>query len=391
MINPPAAQRPYLRVGFATPSLGMGGAERWILSLAKNMRSFRTSCIGHFGSVQHYAIAEEAARIAPVYSATYAPGATAMTGGPGEVASVLINNCDAIITWGIGNTIELFHQCGKPVIDVSHNEARYAENLTLVAQSWKGATHLVGVSQAAARCYPAKCHKEVNVIYNGIEVDRVAPRRDRATFRKRHEIPEDAKVLLFLGRLCPFKHPELLIRALEKLDDSWMVAYVGQGEELLNLEKAAGYIGNRRVRFFPLSMHVGDYYNMADIFVLPSEYEGFPLSMIEAWMAGTPVICTPFECTKELREMHGEVFKLIPDRARPEDLADMAMTVMAEGGRKSEMVAKARGVAWTNYTAAAMAYRWESYLSWVIRTWQESMLETVSQTREKVQYQGDFL
>jgi glycosyltransferase involved in cell wall biosynthesis len=138
-------------------------------------------------------------------------------------------------------------------------------------------------------------------------------------------------------------------------------------------------------------MHVGDYYNMADVFVLPSEYEGFPLAMIEAWMAGLPVVCTPFACTQELSRLHGEVFKLIPDRATPQDLATAVTQVKASGGRESGMVLTARGAAWTNYTAAAMAYRWESYLAWVMAGWQSMMLETVSQSRDKVMYQGDSL
>ena len=68
VLNVPQVQRPYLRVGFLTPSLNMGGAERWFLTLAKHFQSVQATSIGFVGELATGFIAAEAARITKLYT-----------------------------------------------------------------------------------------------------------------------------------------------------------------------------------------------------------------------------------------------------------------------------------------------------------------------------------
>src|SRR6202040_350181 len=119
-------------------------------------------------------------------------------------------------------------------------------------------------------------------------------------FRKSLAIPQDAKLILFLGRLSQKKSPDLLLQAFAQLPPSPVaahLAFVGPDESGMRsrLQQMAAQFGVApRVHFAgPLS---GDpkwsAYRDADIFVLPSQNENFGNTAAESVAAGTPVIVT---------------------------------------------------------------------------------------------------
>ncbi len=137
---------------------------------------------------------------------------------------------------------------------------------------------------------------------NGVEIPPTLP--ERGSFRASLEIPDDSRLLLFLGRLSQKKSPELLLNAFVEvlnrqaaLRDSLHLAVVGPDETGMRarLEATVAQSGfNSKVHFVgPLS---GDAkwaaYRDADVFVLPSQNENFGNTAAEAIVAGTPVILT---------------------------------------------------------------------------------------------------
>ena len=132
---------------------------------------------------------------------------------------------------------------------------------------------------------------------NGIEVPREFP--ERGIFRKSLGLEENAKLILFLGRLSQKKSPDMLLNAFAKLasDTSLHLAFVGPDEAgmLGTLENSAAQLGLRsRVHFRePLEGSAKwAAYRDADIFVLPSQNENFGNTAGEAVVAGTPVVIT---------------------------------------------------------------------------------------------------
>jgi glycosyltransferase involved in cell wall biosynthesis len=148
------------------------------------------------------------------------------------------------------------------------------------------------------------------LIAGGIPADKIILRRNgvaapaslpaRGAFRASLNIPADARLILFLGRLSQKKSPDLLLQAFAKLppssalahlafvgpDESGMRARLQQMSVQLNLAPRVHFSG-------PLS---GDpkwaAYRDADIFVLPSQNENFGNTAAESVAAGTPVIVT---------------------------------------------------------------------------------------------------
>jgi glycosyltransferase involved in cell wall biosynthesis len=135
---------------------------------------------------------------------------------------------------------------------------------------------------------------------NGVEIPVSWP--EPGMFRRAHGIAQDAKLILFLGRLSAKKSPDLLLRAFAKLPTELegkplQLVFAGPDEDGMRaeLEQKASQLGVRtRIQFagpiFGASKWAA--YKDADVFVLPSQNENFGNTAAEAVAAGTPVVVT---------------------------------------------------------------------------------------------------
>lgn len=105
------------------------------------------------------------------------------------------------------------------------------------------------------------------------------------------------KTFLAVGRLTPPKKISALLDAWAEIQDrclDWQLIIVGKGELEADLKSQASRLMLQRVTFAGHTDHVEDYYRTASCFVLSSEYEGFPMVILEAQSYGLPVIS--FDC-----------------------------------------------------------------------------------------------
>jgi glycosyltransferase involved in cell wall biosynthesis len=138
----------------------------------------------------------------------------------------------------------------------------------------------------------------VSVVSNGINtsplLDADAGRDVRAAFG----ISAGALVVGSVGRLVEVKQQDLLIRAFARLcavdrhANTWLLL-VGDGPERMRLECLATGLGvQRRVVFAGYQAQPERFYRAMDLFALTSRHEGLPLSLLEAWVAGLPVVAS---------------------------------------------------------------------------------------------------
>ncbi|MDP9337583.1 MAG: glycosyltransferase [Acidobacteriota bacterium] len=135
---------------------------------------------------------------------------------------------------------------------------------------------------------------------NGVEPPEALP--IRGNFRSTLGIPEQARVILFLGRLSMKKNPELLLQAFSHLpermgENTLTLVFAGpdDGGMRQKLALEASRLGlSARVKFSgPLfAQDKWAAYRDADVFVLPSQNENFGNTAAEAIAAGTPVVVT---------------------------------------------------------------------------------------------------
>ncbi len=146
--------------------------------------------------------------------------------------------------------------------------------------------------------------QQVVTVPPGVDLDVFTP-GDRAAARRRLDVPNDAYLLLFVGRIQPLKAPDVLLRAAARLlqtrpsvRDRLVVAVVGgpSGSGLAHpraLQALAAELGlGDVVRFVdPVPQSVlPQWYRAADVTVVPSYSESFGLVAIESQACGTPVL-----------------------------------------------------------------------------------------------------
>jgi glycosyltransferase involved in cell wall biosynthesis len=118
--------------------------------------------------------------------------------------------------------------------------------------------------------------------------------------------------LLFVGRLVSVKNLPLLIEAVSQMQASINLDIVGEGEERDNLEALIQKYELQNVKLHgkKTGKELLELYRSADIFVLPSLQEAFPLAILEALAAGLPVVAFDLP---EIRQILGECGVLIQD------------------------------------------------------------------------------
>ena len=128
----------------------------------------------------------------------------------------------------------------------------------------------------------------VPVIYNGIDLSRCVPKTTYET--------GETVTILHVGRFdVPKNHPGLLeaFRLLLETHPECRLRLVGDGELRPDMEKLAREKGIADfVEFCGMQSNVYPYLHDADIFTLPSIYEGNPMTIIEAMGTGLPIVAS---------------------------------------------------------------------------------------------------
>jgi len=168
-------------------------------------------------------------------------------------------------------------------------------------------------------------HDDVRAIPNGVDLDRFDIGADRT------------QDVLFLGRLAPKKRVTDLIKAFARVADEFpdsTLRIVGTGPKREELEKQAASAGiSERVSFEGRVSDeaVPQYYASAGTFVLPSVWEGHPLTLLEAWAASAPVIASSAEGIEEFVN-HDETGYLVSPKS-PGKLAEAIRTALEDPNR----------------------------------------------------------
>jgi glycosyltransferase involved in cell wall biosynthesis len=138
---------------------------------------------------------------------------------------------------------------------------------------------------------------ELAVVENGIDLERireVAPDA-REGIRRELGLSDGEFVCLTVARLSPPKGHARLLEAAQRFTDDDRVVFllVGGGQLRREIEGRIRQAGlEKRVRLLGHRADIPALLRAADLFVLPSRWEGRPISVMEAYAAGLPVVAT---------------------------------------------------------------------------------------------------
>ena len=112
---------------------------------------------------------------------------------------------------------------------------------------------------------------------------------EKKDIRAELELDPDAKYLLFVGRIDPYKRPMALPPLMQALGPDWNLIVIGQGSQAQALDAALAPLGPRYRRIPKLpNTAVHAYYHACDVFVNLNDREIFGMSLLEAMYAGCP-------------------------------------------------------------------------------------------------------
>ncbi|MEE5095875.1 glycosyltransferase [Pseudomonas alliivorans] len=222
-----------------------------------------------------------------------------------------------------------------PVIGVHHAFGDYQRrSRKLFANLFRKRLSLLGVSDSVRddmrKSLPAWPAERIETLYNRIDVEQLQGSQFSA---------EDARVELGLspsawivgnvGRLHPDKDQATLLRgfalALPSLPENSQLVILGKGRLEESLKELARELGiGANVLFLGQVADARRYFKAFDVFALSSDHEPFGMVLLEAMVAGVPVVATSCGGAREVVEDVGLLFPLGDEQRLAQGLMHMA-------------------------------------------------------------------
>jgi glycosyltransferase involved in cell wall biosynthesis len=225
----------------------------------------------------------------------------------------------------------------------------------------KNASTVIALTEHMKDAMQAIYSRDVVVVPNGINLNEIAEREA--------EGGDPGKKILFVGRLHPVKGAQYLLGAMkiihQKLPEAKLVL-VGDGEEREHLETLTDNLGIREcVEFAGRVPHerVQDYMNQAEVFVLPSLSEGFPVTILEAMACGLPVVATRVGGIPDIIDDDANGYLI--DTKNPEQIAEALLKLLQDKQLRKDIS--------ENNREGVRRYRWDAVAATLEGVYQKSV------------------
>ena len=220
---------------------------------------------------------------------------------------------------------------------------------------FKHADAIVATSGSLRREYERRIGRRISnmippaIPYNESEI----PREE---LRKKYGFSDDDKIILSIGSLKKIKGSDTLLHAFQESGKTYIernnlkLVYAGDGPMKSTLAEKVEKSGlDGYVRFLGNIPHeeIPHIYKLADIYVISSQFEGAPLSLLEAMFNGLPIIGTDVSGIHDLIR-HGEN-GLLFEKENPRDLMEKIKELAENSDLSSRLGSAARKDHLENY------------------------------------------
>jgi glycosyltransferase involved in cell wall biosynthesis len=183
-------------------------------------------------------------------------------------------------------------------------------------------------------------------------------------------ISETELVVLYAGRLVPAKGPDVLVTALAQpvlATFPMRVLIAGDGPLRKDLEARLQKVGlSSRVTLLGLRTDMATLLHLADLVVMPSRWEGLPMTLLESMATRTPVLATSVGGTPEVVE-HGRTAWLVPPDD-PRSLGEAFAILLRDPKLREHLAAQA-------YTRVRNDYSIESAVSRLLEIYSRGIVK----------------
>lgn len=257
--------------------------------------------------------------------------------------------------------------------DQTNDEYRYRNRLRLWLDRCTNrlSTHVCAVS-ASVRDFLLEYEQvpaaRVSLIHNGIDLRRFNHgREERSRAREHWRIPPGRPVIAGVGRLNYQKNFALFleIAAQASRDEPsafFVIAGSGPEEETLRKRAAELGLGADRLLFAGYVAEMASFYPAVDFLLMPSRFEGLPMTLLEAMAMGVPTVASRLDGISEIIE-DGINGRLVPPGDR-DAFAARLRELLAAPEKAAAMAAAAQQKVRAHFSAEMMTRKVEAlYLS----------------------------
>ncbi len=191
--------------------------------------------------------------------------------------------------------------------DQANDEYRYRDKVRLALDTFANrfSTHICAVSASIVEFlvkHERVPRERISLVHNAIDLRRFTPAPERrAELRREWNLPTDAPVIAGVGRLNYQKNFPLFLEIAAEIarsHPSAIFVIAGTGPEEHALRKSAG----ANVRFLGFVADTARLYDAVDFLLMPSRFEGLPMTLLEAMAMRVPVVASRLDGIAELIE-----------------------------------------------------------------------------------------
>jgi len=205
--------------------------------------------------------------------------------------------------------------------------------------------------------FPKMLRSKIQIIPNPVSLPEKFNTKGKPLYLKKPAI-------IAMGKFQRQKGLDILIKAfshLKKKHPRWSLTILGDGELRPDFEKLAGSLGLSDCVFFPgVVNNPYHYMQHADLFVMPSRYEGFPNALCEAMAFGLPVITTNFSSAEEIVGKDESAGMIVPIENIPA-LAKAMDELIRDNNRRKRLASQAQQIS-NRFELNSIMNQWEKWV-----------------------------
>lgn len=236
---------------------------------------------------------------------------------------------------------------------------RFIDKVVFIKKSMMSESLKSGVIQS---------NKNIKVIENGIEIPELIDSTVELKNLKSHlGFQNNDKILVQVGRFADQKNQLLSIKAIELINHkipNLKLVLLGEGK---NMQHCKNYVSNAKLNesiiFKGNVSNVIEYLNIADLFLMPSDFEGHPIALIEAMMLNLKAVVYKAPGIQDFLPMNLDCLNYIVPR-NPSQMAKIIVSILLN--KKSQQCEKLflRSCKWVrqNYSQEKMVQEYINLL-----------------------------
>lgn len=177
-------------------------------------------------------------------------------------------------------------------------------------KSYIHADKIIAVSESVKKemiDYFGISKEKIIVINNGIDLKKFKQIKDKMKLRRKYKLPLNKKIIFFPGRASFGKGFDIVEKVLTELGDDYFMVILGKGRSKLENIKFLEKIQNEKMP---------EIYNLSNLTLFPSRYEGNSVSVLESAACGVPLILSNVGEMKTSEEMKDFVCDSVEDYVR---------------------------------------------------------------------------